>query len=485
MHRILNVLLCCVLGIRALSTSTLERSTDCDSLCFGGPGALCAGDLQNDEKCRDACRRACEGVPHSYSRDDIYFSTRIAFELPPGEIITGGDAPVAPLNHDYYFTTRNGKLYHYVTSDSPTNGLRLTELLQLNKRQLNTRNGKGLYSVAVDRKYAQNNRLYLAYATNQSLAYSSVVEPKIYYIPDPANSDLFSTLTVNHYTVVQEVTLNGPQAQLGPIIREIEQFSPDSVGHWMGALHEDMALHGPANRLLVAVGGNPGQDGLLAVYASHLSSMTVMVPKPGGIGTSEEPWSSAIRRPVDCSASGLSADVVHCLLESEDLQGSPNGTILYALKRGVNYGSADFRRHCSQNKLACKQRINDLMNRDGLIRFPHDECAVRSVHVYTGPRSHMPSLHNQVLVTRDSCYSARTGSIREAELLYVDYNSAYGVYSATPLKLYLEHRFLTNVKLLGADGQATLLLSGVSLSTGKTVVQELIPEKAGQFLAFK
>lgn len=425
-----------------------------------------------------ACNRACSGIPHSRNSKDIYFTTRIAFELPGEEIITGGDAPPNPPNNDLYFTTLNGKLYHYVTSESNgTAAMRLTQLYRVSPTRLDQANGKGLFSVAVDRNYQYNNKLYLGYAMKPSNS-----EERRRFIPgSKEDPNLLSSMTLDHYTAVQEITLNGPRAEPGEILRQIEQYTPDNVGNWLGALHPDPILHGPENRLLVATGGNARQDGLLAVYGQHLSTMMVLVPKESGKHR-DELWASAIRRPVDCSSSATMSRGVRCLLETEDKNGNANGTVLYELKRGTNYGSPEFRRHCAQNSLGCKQRINDLMNRDGLIRFSADECAVRSLHVFTGSRTRMPNFFGKTLGVRESCYRPEEQEFSEVELLYMDYNSAYGRWRATPLKLYLEHRYMINVTLLGADQQNTLLIAGYSLTSGTVVAQELLPEKAGQFI---
>lgn len=446
-----------------------ETGLSCDQLCI----PLCQGNTD----CGLTCKRTCNGVPSSRSTKDAYFSTRIAFELPANEIITSGDAPSMPPNHDFYFTTLNGKLYHYVVSDSPTSAMKLTMLFQVSPSRLDVRNGKGLFSVAIDRRFQYNNKLFLCYA----MLPDSKEERRRFIPGSREDPNLLAPLDLDHYTTVQEVYMNGARAEPGAYLKKIEQYTPDAVGNWMGSLHPDPSAHGKENRLILATGGNPRQDGLLAIYGPHLSSMTVLTPQLNG-GSTEEIWSSAIRRPVDCSTTYLQAGSVRCLLETEDKSGQANGTVLYSLKRGTNYGTPEFRRHCEQNSLGCKQRINDWFNRDGLLAFPSSDCPVRSMHIFTGSRTRMPSFYGKTLALRESCYRPANKEISEIELLYIDYNAGYGRWKATPLKLALEHRFLVNATLLGADNQNTLMIAGLSLTSGTVVVQELIPVKAGEFI---
>jgi hypothetical protein len=471
MHALKILLLQCLTVWTLVEVSRAQRPT-CNSIC----SPLCFG--VKAESCKAACLRICSGIPHSTDSKDVYFTTRLAFELPAEEIITSGDAPPNPPNDDFYFTTLNGKLYHYVTSESNgTAAMQLTQLYRIGTSKLDQSNGKGLFSVAVDRDYLRNRKMYLAYAMKLT-----PTEERRRYIPgSQKDPNLLSMMMLDHYTTIQEITLNGPRVEPGPVLRQLEQYTSDNVGNWMGALHADPALHGPENRLIIATGGNAREDGLLAAYGQHLSTLKVLVPKENG-NHRDELWASAIRRPVECSATATRARGIRCLLETEDIKGNANGTVLYELKRGTNYGSEAFRQHCEKNSLGCTQRINDLSSRDGLIRFSSDECPVRSLHVYTGSRTRMPNFYGKTLGVRESCYNGKDNEFTEVELLYMAYNSAYGRWRATPLKIYLEHRYMINVSLLGADNQNTLMIGGYSLTSGTVVVQEMIPMKAGQFI---
>lgn len=462
-----------LLALGAVITSSLAlEQTPCSEICR----PVCNS---QPSVCFDVCKKTCNGVPNSIDTNDIYFDTRMAFELPGEEIITGGDSSVIPLNDDYYFTTLNGKLYRYTVSSSQTAPLQLIMLYRVPYSRLDQSNGKGLYSVAVDQSYYKNNKLYLLYSSRPESS-----EDRRRFLPgSKTDPNLLSTATLDHYTTIQEITMNGLHAEPGPILKRVEQYTQDAVGNWLGSIHPNPTVRGNTNRLLMATGGNPKEDGLIAMFNSHLSSLTLMSENNKG-EVRTEVWSSAVRRPLYCAATIMRTDIVRCIVETEDKDGVVNGTMLYSFKQGSNYGSEAFKRHCSANNLACKQRIEDVMNSDGLIAFPSTECAVRSLTVYSGSRDRMPSFFGKALAVRESCYRPDTKQISEAQLLYIDYNSGYGRWRATPLKIYLQHRFLTNVTILGADRQNTLMIAGYSLTSGTVVVQELLPKKASDFLAY-
>lgn len=458
------------LALFALSVAKALSSPPCSQIC----APLC---LDSSVVCLTACTRTCNGIPHSTDESGVYFSSRIAFELPGDEIITSADSAFLPINDDFYMTTLNGKLYRYTMSTSLTAPLQLLMLYRIPIGRLDQTNGKGLYSVAVDQRYLENSKLYLAY--------SSKVEPtedRRRYIPGSKDDpNLLSTLTLDHYTSVQEIVINGLSAEPGPIIKKVEQYTGDAIGNWLGSMHPNPTIRKSTNRLVLATGGNAREDGLIAMFNAHLSSM-VMMSENGENVVRTEVWSSAIRRPTDCSITYTRAGIVRCLLETEDHAGHANGTVLYALKQGTNYGSEAFRKHCELNNLGCKQRIEDVMNRDGLLAFPSTDCPVRTMHVYTGSRTRMPSFFGKVLAVRESCFRPEKKSFSEVELLYIDYNAGYGRTRSTPLKLYLQHRFLINTTIIGADNQNGLILAGYSLTSGTVIAQELIPKKAGEFL---
>lgn len=409
-----------------------------------------------------ACTGACSEASQTPKRRNAEFKITKVFELPVGERITGGDAPSYPPNADYYLTTLSGKVYCY------TRGRQAPLELLYQVPNMDTIENKGLYSIAIDRDYAVNNKLYLSYASPLGPN-----DKREHQIQNPRDPNLYTPIIVDHLTIVQEFRRPVHQLEPSQVLKKLEQFSNESVGNWIGAMAPMFGTYGTGNRLLFATGGNPMEDRLAAMFGSHLSSLRFIIPDRPDLG--EEMWSSAIQNPIACSSPNIKISAVRCLVEMHDSHGRYNGTGLYNLKQGYNYGSKDFVDFCDIG-LPCRQQFETALNRDAMYIFPldSDNCPVRWVHVYSGWE--LKGYYGRTLLVRDSCYSRRLKAMTEVQILYVDYNSGLGQpRTLTPLVLEMDHKYLVDAKLLGADSHNTLLLTGVSLKTGTTVVQQIKP----------
>jgi Glucose / Sorbosone dehydrogenase len=421
-------------------------------------------DTEYESKCKEQCHKACGGKQHSPPQKDPYFRTEFLFELPINERITGGDGPCKPSNADYYFTTLSGKLYHYVSTTG-----KLDVIYTVDPQKLSTGLNKGLYGVTIDRDYNKNRHMYLHYSVVLQAG-----EQKDYIIQEDPTNDLVDILSVNHFNVIEQLihdTYNAP-TQVA-VLKRIPQFTAKRSGGWIQSF-VPAGLFSSGARLLFAIGGNSKEDILLARHAPFLSTIHSIVPSRPDI--KDEMWASGIRNPISCSATSFKIGDVYCLLETVSPKGTVNGTALYRLKSGINYGSENFQKSCTG--LACEQQRNSFYTKDALINFPNTSCAVSSIFTYTG--HDMPRYKNTLLVTRDSCFDRETRTFTEVQIMYVAYNSINGEYKATPMSTSFQQRYLIDVKLLGADWKDAVMISGVSIVTGKTVVQELIPDRAGK-----
>lgn len=434
-----------LLGLLVATALGLSCERICAPLCTSLP-------------CMQACSAACSEVPYTPRRRNAEFKITKLFELPPGEKITGGDAPSYPPNADYYFTTLSGKVYLYVSeSRQPLQLLYQVPALDVSE-------GKGLYSIAVDRDYGRNNKLYLFYA--RPLGSGDKTE---HLIQNQNNPNLYTRLGVDHLSVVEEFIR--PVHELIPtqILKKLEQYDNRSAGNWLGAFAPEFGSSGYGNRLMFATGGNPLEDRLLAMFGSHLSSLRYIIPDRKDVP--ERVWASSIQTPLVCSTPNTRVGIARCIVEMHGTDGYVNGTGLYRFKEGGNYGSKDFIEFCGIG-LPCQPRYESILNREAILTFPNTSCPVRWVHVYSGWE--LRKYYGRVLLTQDSCYDARTRQFTEAQILYVDYNAGrVDSWSTTPLSLELDFRYLVDTKLLGADSHNTLMLSGISLKTGNTVVQRV------------
>jgi hypothetical protein len=421
-------------------------------------------DTEYEAKCREQCHKACSGKQQSLNQRDPYFRTEFVFELPVNERLTGGDAPCKPGNADFYFTTLSGKLYHYVTTTGA-----LDVIYTVNPSKLATSGTKGLYGVTIDRDYNKNRKMYLHYST-----IVETEEQKDYFIQEDPTNDLVSVLTVDHFNVIEQLvhdTYNMPQPE--KILKRIPQFSSKRSGGWIQSF-VPAGLFSGGNRVLFAIGGNSKEDLLLARHAPFLSTIHSIIPDRPDL--KDEMWASGIGNPISCTATSFKISDVYCLLETRTTYGTVNGTALYRLKSGVNYGSENYQKSCMG--LECEQQRNTIYTKSALINFPNSSCPVTSVFTYTG--HNMPRYKAKVFVTRDSCFDRETKSFTEVQIMYVAYNSMSGEYKATPMSTVFQQRYLVDVKLLGADWQDVFLLSGQSIVTGKTVVQDVIPDRAAR-----
>ena len=408
--------------------------------------------------CLDACVGACSEPQNTPKRRNAEFKIEKLFELPAGERITGGDAPSYPSNLDYYFTTLCGKVYYYVE------GSRDQPRVIYQVPDLGTANEKGLYSIAMDRDYGRNNKLYLSYAKPLGTD-----DPRSHLVQNQNNPNLYTPIIVDHLTVIQEFFRPVDALVPSQILKKLEQYSNESVGNWLGAFAPEFGSFGTGNRLLYATGGNPNEDRLLAMFGSHLSTVRYIVPDNKEVP--ERQWSSAIQNPIVCSTPNTRISSIRCMVEMHDAQGNVNGTGLYVLKEGTNYGSDDFLEFCGIG-LPCKQKYEKALNRRAVLTFPKTQCPVRWVHVYSGWT--MRRYYGRVLLVQDSCYNAKTKTFTEAQILYADYNAGLKEpWTTTSLVLEMDNKYLVDAKLLGADSHNTLLLSGISLKTGNTVVQSV------------
>lgn len=417
--------------------------------------------------CNGACTKACYGAQKSSPYGEPYFRARTLFTLPVGEWITGGDSPVKPANADFYFTTLTGKLYHYVTTTDA-----LDVIYSVDATKLASENGKGLYGVTLDRDYNLNQKLYLHYSV-----WPESGEQTDYYITeDAAAPDVVKVLKIDHFNVIQELehtTYNEPVA--GPVLRRIPQFSKSRSGGWIQAfVPEGFAASG--NRVLFALGGNAGEDFLLARHAPYLSTIHATVPSQPEL--KDKIWASGLRDPISCTATSARISEVYCLLQTITDTGRINGTAVFRLKPGNNYGSEAF--HAACTGLVCEQQYNRALMKSALLLFPDTGCSVRSIFTYTG--SKMPRFRSKIFLVQDSCFQPESMKFSEVQILYLSYSGKTDQYTATPLYSMLEQRYLIDVKLLGGDNQNTVFLSGVSIKTGETVVQEIIPDKAGKII---
>ena len=407
MLRLLLLLSLTLLSIRAQQYCT----NNCLQLC------QTEKDTEYENKCKEQCHKACSGKQQSRPVNDPYFRTEFLFELPTNERITGGDSPWKPANADYYFTTLSGKLYHYVTTTGA-----LDVIYTVDPMVLSVSANKGLYGVTIDRDYNVNQKMYLHY--------SSVILPgeqKDYFIQDDPMADLGYVMSVDHFNVIEQLShsvYNSPVAV--NVLKRIPQFGVKRSGGWIQSFIP-RGLFSSGNRLLFAIGGNSKEELLLARHAPFLSTIHSLVPDRPDLA--EELWASGIRNPISCTATSFKITDIYCLLETLSNNNTVNGTALYRLKLGINYGSENYQKSCEG--LACEQQRNTRYTKDALMTFPDKECPVKSIFTYTG--RDMPGYKNKIFVTRDSCFDRETKTFTEAQILYVAYNSITADYRATPM----------------------------------------------------
>jgi hypothetical protein len=148
------------------------------------------------------------------------------------------------------------------------------------------------------------------------------------------------------------------------VLRRVPQFAKGRSGGWIQSFPAQ-GLLSTGNRLLYAIGGNVEENFLLARHASYLSAIHAAVPsqpaKPDTV------WSSGLRNPIACTATSTRISDIYCLLETITSTGRRNGTALFLLKPGNNYGSTAFQSACVG--VACEQKYNAAYQKSALMLF--------------------------------------------------------------------------------------------------------------------
>jgi hypothetical protein len=392
-----------------------------------------------------ACIKSCLEKCHSKANEvsDPYFELKHIQTFPRGTIITGSDAPSKPRGRVVFFTTLDGKLYRY---NANTEHMKLVH--KMTPHELDLRQDKGLYDIALHRDFHRNGRLYLHYS---SLPKDNVKEN-----------------LRDHDNVIAEYEFSGMGLDFVREIKRIPQYTPGRSGGWTKMGLRDGFFSGKV-WLYMAVGGNREEIASRNAGEPALSSIYTIAQPEDRTSVEERVWASGIQNPIDCDASVFKLDRIQCLIE--DSQGRRH---VQSLRKGYNYGSDEFVESC--RGLSCKQQYSALASRNAIVTFQPVECPVRSIQMYTG--HNMRDYQMDMFLTRDACYDSVSGEFRPSELLRIYRDHSAAQYRTVVMPMNMADDLMINTTLVGADKLDDFYMAGYGLRSGEMHLYLIVPVKA-------
>ena len=375
------------------------------------------------------------------------------------EQVSGCSAPLNSEKTNIYFTTLQGRLYQY---NNQTNDFgALLDLSQYFGLDQNV--SKGLYDVSFHRQFEQNGHFYVHFSVPAKRGTVLTVSSDV---RTPGTQQAYQ-LVVDHYNVVHKFRLLGNIAIPLNEVKRYPQVSTARSGGWMSAAMREGWNWYSEDPLYLAIGGNADENILYGAELSYLSSIRRMdANKPD---ETDAIWANGIGNPISCSTTIFKSGEIMCLVQ---LEGGDRA--LYRIKKGTNSGRPEFVKLCQSH--ACAQQKARLDTAPLEVFKKDARCPVTSVLHYTGYK--MNKFRTNLFLSRDSCFDAKTGAFRPAELLRLVKNSTTAEWYTHTLPSDFEDNFLVETKLIGADKHNDFFLSGYSMRSKKRVFYSIDPIRA-------
>lgn len=403
----------------------------------------------NNGKCIRECEAAIS-VNRTQEYKDYTIGTKFVAQIETATEVTGSDSYGKIGSRLTCFCTRDGQIY-YLFPGSITGNLSQPELLLLwtapESMALDTRNNKGLYSIAFAREKAPVLSLYIAYA-------SKTVENREY----------------DHTLCVAQLSFNIIAKILSfvEVIFTLPQKSNFRSGGFMSMGLSNYEVE--AIPIWISSGGNEYDDIELMREQPRYSSISAVWAKervryPGLAGEyiqeNIQPilWANGIYNPLQCDYSPvLDSRVMHCLTEVKGIDGQVESIIVANYEKGhtVNEKSAEIFQAWGSTSVL-KSHAEQFMF------YVDSDCLPSSIYYSTAQAIGKRYL-NKVIIAQPSCQNERFPPVRLSALLrnFVTMEREYRTIEIDFLAPYM-----VDTEIIGSELNRGMYLAGRNLRNNK------------------